>query len=150
MNVIIEGPDGAGKTTFAKSIVGKAYRHEGPPPKYLDLIGYYRRLVDSSKNTIFDRHALSELVYGPLLRGSSRISLEEIEVYYRFEMENTRLVICLPPPDICHANWAAKAERNQELITDASIWWKTYAAYAFYAHRLNFGVYDYTQGDKSL
>ncbi len=144
MNIIIEGPDGAGKTTFAtKGFKDYQYHHEGPPSSGYDLLKYYTNLLDQWDNTIFDRHALSELVYGPLLRGQSRVSFEEVDLLYNYQKKD-RLIICLPPPEVCEANWSRAAGRGLELFTSSILFWKSYAAFGYYAHKLGVQIFDYT------
>lgn len=144
MNIVIEGPDGAGKTTLAKGFKDHDYHHEGPPSDGYDLLKYYTTLLDQTVDTIFDRHALSELVYGPLLRGKSRISFEEVERLYKYPT-NVRLIICLPSPEICEANWARDAGKGLELFTSSILFWKSYAAFGYYANLLGIRTFDYTR-----
>ena len=80
MLIILEGPDGAGKTTLANALSeklgGVEIRHCGPltqPPldEYVrDLYDYY---VRGTGDIIYDRHYMGELIYGPLYRGKSQI-----------------------------------------------------------------------------
>ncbi len=144
MNIIIEGPDGAGKTTLAKGFTEYTYHHEGPPGFGYDLLRYYTNLVTNFDNYIFDRHALSELVYGPILRGGSRITIEEVEILYKYKMAGDRLIICLPPPQVCYDNWVRKANAGDELFDNDDIFWRVYSAYGYYANRLNRPTFDYT------
>ncbi len=73
---VIEGPDGAGKTTVARDVsnrLGLLVQHAGGPPTTgEELSERHRRQIYTLENGthILDRCALvSELVYGPVLRG---------------------------------------------------------------------------------
>lgn len=91
--IALEGPDNGGKSTLAKHLVtlfdakhgvGAAHVwHEGPPPEGVDLVAHYElpliiarnEILDPHKLIILDRWETGELVYGPLLRGHSRLSV---------------------------------------------------------------------------
>jgi thymidylate kinase len=153
MIVIIEGPDGAGKTTFAKSFSG-GYHHEGPPPAGdASLLGYYYAKVAEADvrggTVVFDRLAAGEVVYGPILRGTARLT----EADYRAFVNMTRTshgaihVTCLPPKDVCLLNWKRRAAVGGELFEDRDLFERTYDAFAALAGYSDL-VYDYTAGGK--
>ncbi|MGH8900095.1 MAG: AAA family ATPase [Egibacteraceae bacterium] len=76
----LEGCDGAGKTTLATRLAaahGFVVIHSGRTPDDVDLVGRYRALLARSGRIVLDRCFLSELVYGPLYRGRSRIDQSE-------------------------------------------------------------------------
>lgn len=73
--ILVEGPDGAGKTTLARELavaLKVPYYHSGPPETKDPLTEYWqytkRLLVDGG---VVDRFYLGELVYGPLRRQAS-------------------------------------------------------------------------------
>jgi thymidylate kinase len=117
-HIILEGPDGAGKTTLAQELVrvfNLEYHHEGPPPLDRYPIHHYSELITSRRRpTVFDRLHLGETVYGPLLRGSSRISRKELNILDRLTPSPT--IICIPDLDTCLENCSKK----EELIKDES------------------------------
>lgn len=80
MLIIIEGPDGAGKTTLAKKLsssTSKQIVHCGSAlRKKSDFYSYTKQQI------ILDRSWYSELVYGEVFREGSQISEEEM-----FELE---------------------------------------------------------------
>lgn len=115
-HTIIEGPDGAGKTTLARCAVGRAYHHEGPPPPDVPaLLHYGRRFAEAKTSTVFDRFHVGELVYGPLLRGKSRMSGYDVVLMNRLiRATGSDVVLCLPPYDVCRKGTCER----RELITD--------------------------------
>lgn len=88
---ILEGPDGAGKSTLAQKIVDHLYRtgadtvqlwHFGPYTadhdplvEYLDPLKNWRDTHDdqSVDHLIIDRFHIGEMVYGPIFRGKSKL-----------------------------------------------------------------------------
>lgn len=156
MILIIEGPDGAGKTRLAQSIKGARYHHEGPPPPgEHSLLAYYLGIIDQKVQQspiwapfVFDRLAMGEAVYGPILRGGSRITDDELRRFFKATRELRAFhVLCLPPFKTCRANWEARRKRNQELITDHSAFERAYSRFESYKPWFDL-VYDYTEGAK--
>jgi len=82
MLVILEGPDGAGKTTLAQKIAFSVHgvtdiRHcsqlrRNPMAEYVEDLHMY--VPGTGMNIVYDRHYLGELTYGPLYRGISQVS----------------------------------------------------------------------------
>jgi thymidylate kinase len=76
--VALEGCDGTGKTTLADALAtryGHTVVHSGRTPDGEDLVGRYREILATPGKIVLDRCFMSELVYGPLYHGRSRISL---------------------------------------------------------------------------
>jgi energy-coupling factor transporter ATP-binding protein EcfA2 len=148
MIVILEGPDGSGKTTLAKTLqerYGLLYRHEGPPPEDVAPLTYYCDILEEHRhdNIVFDRFALGERVYGPILRHGDRIG--ELG-WYTFVSYAQSLgvvqVVCLPPPDACHSVWASG--RSEMLKSDREFF-MSYAAFAYFAGDAAQLRYDWTR-----
>lgn len=75
--IIVEGIDGVGKSSFIESmsIYGYKRHHFEYDQKRMDLFSKYKTVLDKSdKRTALDRSFISEVVYGPITRGFSRIS----------------------------------------------------------------------------
>jgi hypothetical protein len=151
--VILEGPDGAGKTTLAnvlKDRFGYQYHHEGPPPPEVNPLIYYGQILydytHGDTPVVFDRLHAGELVYGPILRGKTTLTLEGIKLMNRVRSAYAiHLVFCMPGRDVAYANWR---KRKGELFTDSTKFFDVYAAYEkmiqnpLFAHS---GVWDYTK-----
>lgn len=78
--LVLEGCDGVGKTTLARRLSvdhGFTVVHSPRTPDHLDLARRYRAILAQEGHLLFDRYFLSELVYGPLTRGRSRITWSE-------------------------------------------------------------------------
>lgn len=122
MLVILEGPDGAGKSTLAKKLAEQfsaGIIHHGP---YLDvresgdlaskyLPGIRRALA--GEPVIMDRCWLSEPIYGKAFRGGvNRLRREHVRMLERAAMSADALVInCLPHMEVCLNTFR---ERRQE------------------------------------
>lgn len=84
-----EGPDGAGKTSIANYIAEKygyefvamSYPKTEEEKKQMFMM-YVDKLINiklSGKKVIIDRGWVSEAVYGPIMRGKSALSLDEVD-----------------------------------------------------------------------
>ena len=76
--IIIEGLDGTGKTTLANDLLNKNYilinnnlTSESHYDKYVNII------KTSDINSVSDRSFVSEMVYGKVLSGTTKLSEEE-------------------------------------------------------------------------
>jgi thymidylate kinase len=85
--IVIEGCDGSGKTTVANELVRLGWEsgfrtrlsHCGPPGKnpfdeYTTIIDRY----DGAELLVCDRLHVGEWIYGPVLRGGSRITFNDL------------------------------------------------------------------------
>lgn len=80
--IVLEGCDGTGKTTLAADLKhrhGYDVIHSGRIPDAADkLAEQYRSILHSPGKLAFDRSFISELVYGPLRDGRSRLTPHQI------------------------------------------------------------------------
>lgn len=149
-HIIIEGPDGAGKTTLAKvlcSALSMDYHHEGPPPQGVKPYDHYRNVYrELTHPTVIDRFHLGEIVYGPLLREKSGLAPAEVfELNRIIEARNGRVIVCLPPWETCLENNEAKWDK--ELIQDEITLHAAYDAWAVLVRNPTLftgRVYNYT------
>lgn len=93
MIIIIEGPDGSGKTTLAEKLSRQTkypIMHRTQPKSEEEkklMMGEYLQTIRSGKNMIFDRCWYSEMAYGPVMRDESVISYPEM---YELEEQLTK------------------------------------------------------------
>jgi broad-specificity NMP kinase len=78
--IVLEGCDGVGKTTLA-SFLSTTYERTlvrcGRLDDGADLAGQYLAVLDQPGRLVFDRSFVSELVYGPLRDGRSRLTPDQ-------------------------------------------------------------------------
>lgn len=75
--VVLEGCDGVGKSTLAKRLTsdhGFTVVHSSRTPDGVDLAERYRQILSQPGRLALDRSFVSELVYGPLCHGGSRLT----------------------------------------------------------------------------
>lgn len=102
MLVIIEGPDCAGKTTLADNMrrfTAAKILHRGPPEDD-PFVEYTAELEDYrpeglGKNVVCDRWHWGEMVYGPLLRGESKLSWDDFRKVEDFLLKRGAVVAFL-------------------------------------------------------
>lgn len=121
MKLIVEGPDGGGKSTVIERL-GLTRRHlkalragiggalEHPKDKGWGgddraPIAYIRQMITAPDHLAFDRFYLSEQIYGPMLRGQSAITLDGAMLVDEVrDQMNIPMVICLPSFETAYAN----------------------------------------------
>jgi len=104
MLIIIEGPDKSGKTTLAKKIEEQfhyKYAHFSAPGD--DPASEYASFFSSiSSPTVCDRSYFGERVYGPLLRGASKISDLQYAVIERIcRLKGATFIYASTPLKVC-------------------------------------------------
>jgi thymidylate kinase len=95
--IVLEGADQSGKTTFANklsSALEMPVYHVDNPEEGADQYDYYTRFLNLGRPVISDRSFVSELVYGPVLRGKSKISPDvQSKIETSFNNANYILVV---------------------------------------------------------
>lgn len=75
--VVLEGCDGVGKTTLAQHLAldfGFTMIHSTRTPDGVNLAERYQQILSRPERLALDRSFVSELVYGPLHHGGSRLT----------------------------------------------------------------------------
>lgn len=156
--IVVEGPDGSGKTTLIKEL-SKSLKLPVAPrvvskdaEAMVDLVEWVKTNVGGGfKPLIFDRHRLiSEFIYGPILRDDQSpgfISTNWVaEMLFKFYTCNPIIIYCLPPVEVVEQN--VKADPDNQVV-----WGKSRALYTAYNQRaimdmiwypMRTFIYDYT------
>jgi hypothetical protein len=111
--IIVEGPDGAGKSAFVDYLVKQRWQatHFGPYPGELKIFHRYLAALNQvairrQRPQVFDRSWFSEQVYGPVLRGRDRLGPGSVNQLERVALGlNGVVVLCLPPWDTVCTNF---------------------------------------------
>ncbi len=148
--VILEGPDGAGKSTLATALVrltGFKYTHFTAPAQGVSFDDTCRIQVGevhaSGESVLFDRFHLSERVYGPIARGVDTMS-DDFE-QSMWGLVRPVVVLCLPPWETAYTNWAQRNAERAEMIVKRSQYEAVYLAYESIRTTLPVLQYDYTR-----
>lgn len=110
-NIVIEGVDGAGKTSLARSLeeIGYTRIHSPLTPQGEDLFQKYEALIRGIENgpLVLDRCFISELVYGSAVRSGSRLSAVQCayllrlladRAFFAFHLEETPEILAVRRP----------------------------------------------------
>lgn len=168
--IIVEGPDGSGKTQLIKAL-----NHDRRPLKSLSggvggtspkgwlgefdvpLRAYIAKVVAAQREEelftdsfiAYDRFHLSERVYGPMLRNEQLITDEVLEMIGRYlRHQKIPVILCLPPLELT-LNTVFREGRprpeyqTEDFLRQAYVEFQKLAPYATV-------VYDYTQPETAL
>lgn len=102
--LILEGPDGGGKTTLARHLhekYGYLIAKTSQPKEGEDLFTSYTtsllNAIGSWRPVVFDRHYLGESIYGPIMRNADLLGLRGKRLIERLLVSRgVHLVLCLP------------------------------------------------------
>jgi thymidylate kinase len=158
--VIIEGPDGAGKTTLMHKLVEHCARkgttiveHHGyEATKELNddqLFKYYLKQLASplmeQSVTILDRCWISEVIYGQAYRNTSRISHERMRILDQIaKTVNGIFVHCSAPYDVCSKNLNARRKESWENNEKHHEVWRKYYYWSCVGSLVPMISYDFT------
>lgn len=122
MIIIIEGPDGSGKTTLAETLsrqTGFPVVHRTQPKSEEEkakMMDGYVDAIKKGKNIIFDRCWYSEMAYGPIMRDKSVISYPEMyELEQLLTKRGALIIYCIDKPETL---WYRCSKRGEDYITD--------------------------------
>lgn len=140
MIVIVEGPDGSGKSTAAENLEGFETVHFGPVDdpfrEYMDALKAAR-----GRDVVFDRIWPSEVVYGDVLRDGSRLDEGHLRILRREALsQGVVMVKCLPPEGAVIQNVEGSEQMDGVDWNVSDI----YDAYVEYQTPFPTITYDYT------
>ena len=127
MIVIVEGPDGAGKTTLIDQLEQGSrdaiYHHFGAPANDEEAFNYYKKYAEAINNcrpealNIFDRSWYSDMVYGPVMRGRHEMTQEHADMLAAMVVANSggMVIYCTAPVKNL---WARCRARGEEYVTE--------------------------------
>lgn len=120
MIIILEGPDGSGKTTLANKIKDQTgytllHRSHKTDTEATCLFDEYAQVIKSGKNCIMDRGWYSEMVYGPVMRGNSIITYPQMYELERMLAKNGALIIHCTAPEM--TLWKRCLRRGEDYVT---------------------------------
>ena len=138
--IILEGPDGGGKTTLLKQLTSAtglpaheraSHSTKGPRTDLYewttqDMLSWHEQPL-----AIYDRHPLtSEHIYGPTVRGSVRPGFEmtnpAIAYMRRYMRRHALVVICLPSLDTVRENVAGEIGQMDGVLENIEHIWECY------------------------
>lgn len=121
--IVIEGPDGAGKTTLAEMIVNKThgvYLHgtytEDPYQHHLGLLKAAVTALDAGETVVMDRHWISECIYGQVMRGGVGYGTCARMFHRHLMFLGAQYVVACPPPDLVVENFLRLREERSEHV----------------------------------
>lgn len=120
MIIILEGPDGSGKTTLANKIKDQTgfmllHRSHQTDSNAESLFDEYAQVIKAGKNCIMDRGWYSEMVYGPVMRGGSAITYPQMYELERLLAKNGALIIHCTAPEA--TLWKRCLKRGEDYVT---------------------------------
>lgn len=158
--IIVEGPDGAGKTTLISKLRVLTKLEVSPrvvskdAESMVDLKRWTEENVRAGfQNLIFDRHRLiSEPIYGPVLRKIPEPGFNDLEWFLdqitSFYLTRPVIIYCLPPFSVVWGN-VMKDDDNKIFHAEGeklSLIYRSYVNKAVTDHSLRSRtwIYDYT------
>ncbi len=161
--IIVEGPDGSGKSTLIAKLgmdrrrfkslrggVGGVNAHGLGDGDFgwsgASALASYTSTVcrHLHEALAFDRYHLSEVVYGPLLRGHQELPPEDLErLNFVLHTNQVPVILCLPPLEVTLAN-VMREGRERPSYQTVEFLTRAYQEFLLLAPWATI-VYDYTR-----
>lgn len=162
--IVVEGPDGAGKTTLVAKLLNRyLFMREGPrgtkdrarlyTVTVPDTFGAINRAIraktpyrEQRDICVWDRLFFSEMVYADLTDRPCQFSLGQQRFISRIlEAIDCPIILCLPPIEVVEANALAAEQMKGVKENIAEIWSRYHSLYGNMPN--NTMIYDYTGED---
>lgn len=153
--IIVEGPDGSGKTTLITRLqddTGLMVMNRVVGKDTQPLSDLQAWVEDNVKHgpfkALYDRHRLiSEPIYGPVLRGGPQPGFNDFawleRMQWSFRNQNPLVIFCLPPFEVVLENVNAAADQPFEVRKRTrTIYWLYFNLATQWVRAY---VWDYTQ-----
>ena len=126
--IIVEGPDGAGKTTYIKQLMEQfpraVYGHFDAPATDQEAFNYWRvyaEFIKTNRNAdvvILDRSWYSDMVYAPIFRGREEMTPENMETLELLVKAcgGGFIIYCTAAPRIL---WKRCQQRGEDYVTSS-------------------------------
>ncbi len=139
--LILEGPDGAGKTTLAEQLGGEMWHHSFYPDAKEGFWETCKSII-SNVQTV-DRLYYSELVYSPIHRQIQQRYGARTRMFDRLIWASGRVIVhARPGYETCHKAWASGRE---EMVKDVQVFQAIYEAYGQLRWNTPTVEYDWTK-----
>lgn len=127
MIYLIDGPDGAGKTTFANTLLrqlGKAqYVHRTHVTDDMPTIALINDYIDmigaSTKDLVVDRCWVAEWVYGNIMRSEAKLDLCDIFEIERAAFKRGAVYVYVTAPTA--ELWRRCQNRGEDFVRDQAV-----------------------------
>lgn len=152
--IIFEGPDGAGKTTLAKSLQIKKetqYMNNGPytsPEHAYSAFKAQFELAPLLMGTfLIDRCHYSERIYSEVFQRDKMHDLQYNQLDEMIIEQNGIVILCLPPYRVAYQNWFNSNSAGEEYVTKERAWEEVFNKYCSYEFdsRINLLLYNYIE-----
>lgn len=168
--IILEGPDGAGKSTLATTLhhlhsfsVIRSYGTTGYGPTWTpaELLHKLTTVIvdalDCDEPVVIDRSFLSEFAYGMVMRGKDRLGVDGFKALTTLVRRcGVTEVICLPPFQTVLTNWREKRKDKWDPVRGTGDYVdgerklsEIYQNYEYLESSGHYVKYDYTTDDIS-
>lgn len=126
MKILIEGPDGSGKTVLSNTLK-EAFQMDYVHFEYEPDENIYQKqtldvfdLVKTSDNIIVDRFIPSEIIYGTVLRDKVRFIYDDGNLWLHDMLESfDNIIFCLPMCKEAYLNQFKRvSQQRDELVKD--------------------------------